>query len=1014
MRTITAIFFSLFFAASACAQHAKQYSFKHFTVSNGLASNTVNATVQDADGYMWIATVNGLQRYDGNNFITFRSEENNPFSIPSTHIVSMFLDKDRNLWLIGDNDKVGIFDTRQFRFQEVPFLGKKPLLVPISFLQIPTGQLLLRAYGLLYVYEKHQNRFVPANNLFPLPKNWILNNIDWDNTRKRFWISCDSGLVQFDPATMHANYRGHNVDHDTIIETLKDQRQPNGAFADARGNIIFYYWPLTAGDPTIIRYNRQLKKTESYHLWPLVGYHEIAGSLKQRNGRLWIYGMPFFMEWTDEPQPFIQLSGENLDEPKIKYDYTYDAFEDRENNIWISTDNGIYLFNPDKQIFSTYSLFRPGDNTAQERPVTSAIQLQDGKIFIGTWGSSGIYCYDNNFNPLPLPSGLGEKGKHYTVWDMAISNKTGNLWITLQGGGVVVYDPRTNRSREVYPEVFGGSTIRQIDDDTSGNMWFGTQNGKLIKWDSRKAGNDPEKGYQLVYQAGMIYKVHYDYQGYIWIGSIGKGLMKFDALTGRLVKTFTADGKEGERLFNNSPRDMSYFDDSTLVVAAGCINIINTKTNKVRYISTREGLPSNTAISVERDTKGILWVGMNNGICRVNLKKNLVSYFDRRDGIAYDKFAETGAKQMTDGRLVFFSDHNFLVFNPATFGQLQRPPKPYLTSVLLGEKYLSIDSLLRQGRIMLDYDNTSIGIYFSALSYLQQTKVHYYYMLDGLDKNWIHTDHPIEAAYNYLPPGEYTFRVKSENTDGITSQEIASIPIVVQPPFWNTRWFYGLVLLVVIGVLYIIDRERMIKKDSLRQMRSEIASNLHTEISNTLNNINVLSEMAKIKADKNIEQSKEFIGQISDKSRHMMEAMDDMLWSIDPQNDSMRKTVLRIKELTDAMRLAYDVDIDLIVDHKIQSLELDMKLRHDLFFFYKESMNYLMESIHCRQVFVNIKQVKSKMMIEVLTECEHTTEAFKSRFRKFLEKRTRTLPSSMEITADHKSLSVVLFVNLKN
>ncbi|MGZ3839048.1 MAG: triple tyrosine motif-containing protein, partial [Flavisolibacter sp.] len=353
-------------------------------------------------------------------------------------------------------------------------------------------------------------------------------------------------------------------------------------------------------------------------------------------------------------------------------------------------------------------------------------------------------------------------------------------------------------------------------------------------------------------------------------------------------------------------------------------------------------------------------------------------------------------------------------FNPATFGQLQRPPKPYLTSVLLGEKYLSIDSLLRQGRIMLDYDNTSIGIYFSALSYLQQTKVHYYYMLDGLDKNWIHTDHPIEAAYNYLPPGEYTFRVKSENTDGITSQEIASIPIVVQPPFWNTRWFYGLVLLVVIGVLYIIDRERMIKKDSLRQMRSEIASNLHTEISNTLNNINVLSEMAKIKADKNIEQSKEFIGQISDKSRHMMEAMDDMLWSIDPQNDSMRKTVLRIKELTDAMRLAYDVDIDLIVDHKIQSLELDMKLRHDLFFFYKESMNYLMESIHCRQVFVNIKQVKSKMMIEVLTECEHTTEAFKSRFRKFLEKRTRTLPSSMEITADHKSLSVVLFVNLKN
>jgi glucose-6-phosphate-specific signal transduction histidine kinase len=213
--------------------------------------------------------------------------------------------------------------------------------------------------------------------------------------------------------------------------------------------------------------------------------------------------------------------------------------------------------------------------------------------------------------------------------------------------------------------------------------------------------------------------------------------------------------------------------------------------------------------------------------------------------------------------------------------------------------------------------------------------------------------------------------------------------------------------------LYIIDKERISKKESLRQMRSQIAGNLHTEISNTLNNINVLSEIAKIKADKNIEQSKEFIGQISNKSRHMMEAMDDMLWSIDPQNDSMRKTVLRIKELTDGMRSAYDVDIDLIVDHKIQSLELDMKLRHDLFFFYKESMTFLLDNICCRQIFVNINQVKSKMLIELLSECDQSTEDFKNRFKKFIRKRAETLPATMDITTDHKSFSVVLYVSLK-
>lgn len=1003
----------LLMTAVAFAQHARQYSFKHFSVSNGLASNTVSATVQDADGYIWIATVNGLQRYDGNSFITFKADEHNPSSIPSMHIMTLFSDKDKNLWLVGENDKVGIFDTKKFIFKEIPVTGKKPFAVPLSFLQLPTGELLLRAYGLLYQYKKEENRFVPVNHLFLLPDKWLPNNIDWDASRKKFWISCDSGLVQYNPATQHANYRGHNVDKDPIIETLKEQRLPYGAFADANENLVFYYWPANAGAPTIFRYNHSSKKTESFQLWKQIGYHEIAGFLKQRNGRLWVYGMPFFMDWTSEQQPFVQLAGENLDEPKIKYDYVFHASEDREGNIWISTDNGVYFFNPDAQIFNTYGLLRPNDKVALERPVQAAMQLDDGRIFIGTWGSTGLYCFDKNFKPLPLPSAFGKRGYSYSVWDMAVNSKTGELWTTLQDGGLVVYNPKTNRATEIYPDVFDGATIRQIDDDTSGNMWFGTQKGKIIKWDYKKSGNNPAKGYELVYQTSMVLKVHYDYQGYIWAGTNGAGLLKIDARTNKLVKTFTKDGPPGEKLFSNVPGDMTYYNDSTLIVTAGCINILNTKTNKITYITGADGLPSNTTESVEKDKQGILWVGMTNGICRVNLQKKLVSYYDRRDGIAYDKFVKTGVHELLDGRLVFYTDHNFLVFNPATFGQHNKPPKPYLTSFMLGGRPLSMDSLLKAGRVVLNYDNTSIGVDFSALSYLQQKKVHYYYRLEGVDKEWIHTDRPIQALYNYLPPGDYTFKVKSENADGMTSQEIASIPIMVRPPFWNTWWFYGLVILLVIAVLYIIDKERISKRKSIQLMRRQIAGNLHTEISNTLNNINVLSEMAKIKADKNITQSKEFIGQISHKSRYMIEAMEDMLWSIDPRNDSMRKTVLRIKEVTDGLKTSGDVDIDLIVDYKVQTLELDMKLRHELFFFYKESMIFLLDNICCKQLFVNINQVKSKMMIEILAECECVTDEFKSRFKKAIRKRVEALSGTMDIVADSKSFSVVLYVNVK-
>lgn len=529
-------------------------------------------------------------------------------------------------------------------------------------------------------------------------------------------------MVQFDPVTKHVNYRGHNIDKDPVIEALKEQRYPNGVLTDAKGNVIYSFWPPFTGSPRVVRYNKSKGKKEIFDLGLTIGgYHEIISFLVQRNGRTWVHGMPFFMEWTDEKNPFHPLSGENQDEPKIKYDYAYHAFEDREQNIWISTDNGVYLFNPDEQVFNTYGLLRPGDKNAYERPVTSMIQMNDGKIFIGTWGSSGLYCYDKDFKPLPLPSAFGEKGKHYTVWDMAVNGKTGDLWITLQDGGIVVYDPKNNRVTETFPEAFERSTIRQVDEDTSGNMWFGTQSGKLVKWDFIKSGRDISKGYELVYQTGLIHKVHYDYGGFIWVATLAKGLVKIDANTNKIVKIFTDEGPPGERLFMNSPGDMTYYDDSTLIVTAGCINIVNTKANTISFITTEDGLPSNTAESVERDESGTLWVGMTNGICRINFQKKLISYYDRRDGVAYDKFTMAGVQELKDERIAFFTDHNFLVFDPSTFGQKNKPSKPYLTSFQVGGKPLLMDSLIRAGKAILSYDNTSIAINFSALSYLQQT-----------------------------------------------------------------------------------------------------------------------------------------------------------------------------------------------------------------------------------------------------------------------------------------------------
>jgi Y_Y_Y domain len=906
------------------------------------------------------------------------------------------------------------FRYKKFTYQNIPLPKDTNLIFSGQhFFETLKGELLLIRHSRSVVkYDEAKQVFVEADNALPVPKDWHPNNICWDDHQKTYWASCDSGLVQINPATNHVNYRGHNIDNDPVITAFQNQKAPAGAQVDADGNIFFFYWYPTDVYPILSRYNRKTNAVETSNLYyTLNQYHEIMNYLIQRNGRIWFYGMPFFAQWERNTNTFIPLNNQTSADGSLNFDHVIHAYEDRENNIWMATDNGVYSFNPDDQIFNTYDLIRSKEKKPINAGVNAVAEL-DNKIIAGCWGV-GLFFYDKNFNLTEVPPALNERHWYMSVWDMVVHSRSNYLWIAEQGGTLDVYDPKKDKLITMQPEIFQLSTIRQVDEDTSGNLWFGTQNGRLIKWDYKKSGGDPTKGYEFVYQTGRILKVHYDYQGFVWVGTLARGLLKFNAKTNQLVKTFTDQGNEGERLFNNSPGDMSYYNDSTLLVTAGCLNIINTKTNKISFFSTDEGLPSNTAESIQKDNNGIVWIGMTNGLCRLNLEKKVISYYDKRDGINHDRFATTGVEHLSNGDIVLFTDHNFMVFDPKNFGQKNIPPRPYITSFKLSEQLLSLDSMWKEKRVVLSYDNTSITIGFSALSYLQQRKVHYFYRMEGLDKDWIHVDRPMEAVYNSLPPGDYIFKVKSENADGMTSAVIASIPITVRPPFWETWWFYSLIALTVIAILYLIDKERVKRRNSLRDMRREIRANLKDEISTTLNNINVLSEIAKIKADKNVEQAKDFIDQISDKSRYMNEVLDDTIWSIDPTNDSMKKFVLRIKELTEGLQTSYNVTIDLIVDNKVQALELDMKLRYELLFFYKEALNFIIENTQCKQVFVNINKTRSKLYMEILSESGQSGKDVKTKFEKTIHRRVVALAATLDVLADHKSFSSVLYIDVK-
>jgi ligand-binding sensor domain-containing protein len=1007
----------LLFCIVAMAQQRKEYVFTNFSTSNGLASNIVTSIIQDHKGYMWFATINGLQRFDGNKFLTFKSIPNDPKTIPTNNLRGLYFDSHKRLWVSSTNN-VGLFHTAQFTYKEVPVFSaeKQKIAVYKHFLETPDGQLILsEEKGRIFRYDEQANQFVPEKNLIKLPPQWKHNRITWDRFARKYWIACDSGLVAYNPATKRISYRGHNAEQDPVIKRFENEKGILNVLVNPTNAISFYAQKNAASLPLLYYYNR---KTHTSSVTDLgkeldLNYYEIHGLLQQKSGRLWIHGVYMYTEWLPDQPLLLPIPNSYRGEQSIKFNYANFSYEDRESNIWIATDNGLFLFNPDAQIFNSFSLIRADQKQYVEKGVLSMSieQTKDGNIWAGTW-SRGLFYFDTHFTPLEVPKALDVLQDDITVWDIHEHSATGKVWFTLEGQGsnALVYDPKTKAIEWVNNPVFEGEPIRQVIEDKQGNIWMGTQGGHLVKWDQQLAQGDASKGYSLIAKTGNIRKLYRDWQGHIWAVTNSAGLLQVDPVKNKVLNTFTEDGPKNYALPTNELCDVLQYNDSTLIVAAGTISLINLRTNKVTNITTANGLPSNTAVSVLKDARGVLWLGMTSGLCRANLEKNIFIPYDRRDGIPYDNFEPNRALALQDGRLVFGTDQNLLSFDPLKAVQTESPSSPIITSFRLANKPLQIDSLLQAEKVALLYNNSSIYIEFSNLRFFKQKKLRYYYKLEGLDEDWIIADGSNHAQYNYIPPGDYTFHVKSVNEDGISSIEAATLSIVVKPPFWKTGLFYALLVLLGLVVLYFIDRARIQRLKTVQQMRSQIAGDLHKDIHVTLSDINVLSAMAKIKADKDIDRSKDYIDTISTKSRDMMESMEDILWTLEPGNDSMEKMLLRIKEYTDGFRNSNNVSVELHNNKNINNLILDMRCRHEFLLFYKQALVFMTQHESCTHITIHLGYIRHKLTLRMQAKChpeakENNTVLFT---RHELEKRAEALNASLSMDADKNGFYIYL------
>jgi signal transduction histidine kinase len=313
---------------------------------------------------------------------------------------------------------------------------------------------------------------------------------------------------------------------------------------------------------------------------------------------------------------------------------------------------------------------------------------------------------------------------------------------------------------------------------------------------------------------------------------------------------------------------------------------------------------------------------------------------------------------------MFGADNQFVVFDPQQVRINDRAPDVTITGFKLMNRPLLVDSLLKSNRIELAPQDNSITIEFSGLNYNGTYSISY--KLDGLDKEWKQSDQFNQAIYSYLPPGHYTFLAKTVDAEGHSSKNITKLVITVKPPFWRTWWFLGLVVFGVIAVLFWLDKLRMQKLRATESIRTRIATSLTEEMSNSLSNINISSELAKTKVDTDKERTKEYIAQISETSNRMVEAMHDMVWSIDPKNDTMLNTIERMKSFAVETENLYDLDVVFDIDEAAADIDLDMARRYELLSIFKEAIANAARHSSARHVQVSLRLRNSRffMMIE--------------------------------------------------
>jgi len=902
----------------------------------GLSHNTVFAVLQDRHGFLWIGTADGLNRYDGYEFKVYRHLPADSTTLVDNTVQALAEAPNGDLW-VGTESGLDRFNraTGQFAHYDLTPDASDPPKNIAQVVRDGAGRLWVRTYldGHLYRYHRPTGTFerfaggwrpgsVAMMERGPEGRLWVVGSAPPGTSGPSMLFRYDAAQNRFQPlvalrgGALHAGASG-TLWMGGVTETL----DPIGA-------------PVRRLDA------------------PVPWGQERNAVQETRDGTVWIgtsRGLHRFDPATGASEHhLIDTTG-----TAGLSNYVWTLCEDQSGILWVGTRSGLYRHDPHRKPFRHLGPSSGRLRGSSQRAVM-ALHEAAGTLWAGTLGG-GLVRLQADW-PTYRADGRASELPSNEVWSLH-EDGAGRLWVGTEAGACVM-DPQQPRCEVSIPgqmHTLPSDPIYTFAEEPDGTLWMGGT--ALYRVDPMTGEADTPVDLEYGLDFSTIQALHVDGAGQLWIGMEGGGLARYDTRCDTLLRDIGAALNGDTRLAQETIWTLHESARGTLWLGTdlGLVEI-DPAAGTHKHHFDADQLPGSIVYSILEDDRGRLWLGTSQGLARFDPRTEQFRHYDTSDGVRNTEFNRRAAHAGSGGLFFFGGLRGVTAFDPAAIQDNPFVPPVVITQITKVNRDTTA-TLNPQGRkhLRLDYRDRVFTFEFAALSFTSPEKNQYAYRLDGFEADWVEAGTRRTVRYTNVPPGEYTFRVKASNNDGIWNEEGASMRVTIAPPFWQTTWFRLLMGMLLVGALAVAYRLRVQHLLAMERLRLRIASDLHDDVGSQLASVAITSDVLRAQDDLSAATRAE-LRHIGSVVRQTAEALRDIVWFVDPEHDDPESLLWKMKN--EAARLLSEVDYTF--DHpppdQITVLDqMDVRVRRNLFLIFKEALHNIVRHARAKTVRIALR-----------------------------------------------------------